>query len=156
MVEKENLKTIEFVIDSPDMCMFKLDKLKKSLSGGYVYEDDLSRYGRHGEERLSVGFDVEYSYQILGLLDWYWGGWNSTPDARTMQEKAKEWYEKYDAELVKISHDTLKFKCRKMYEKEAKELIEETKQLYALIVDCKPEKLVNHLMEKETFTLWWD
>ena len=90
------------------------------------------------------------------LLDWYWCGWNSTPDARTMQEKAKEWYEKYDAELLRISHDTLTFKCRKMSEKEAKELIEETTQLYELIVDCKPEKLLNHLMENETFTLWWD
>lgn len=151
----ENFSMVECIIDSPDMCMFKLDKVKKSLSG-HVYEDTPSRCQRQCEEMLSVRFDVDYSYEVLGLLDLYWGGWNSTPDARTMQEKAKGWHEKYDAELLRISHDTLTFKCRKMSEKEAKELIEETAQLYALIVDCKPEKLLNHLMENETFTLWWD
>lgn len=73
-----------------------------------------------------------------------------------MKEKAKEWYEKYGAELLRISHDTLTFKCRKLSEKEAKELIEEVTQLYALIVGCKPENLLNYLVENETFTLWWD
>lgn len=99
---------------------------------------------------------MDYSYQILGLFDWYWGGWNNTPDAQTMHEKAKEWYEKYDAELVKISHDTLTFNCRKLSEIEARNLMEEAIQLYAVIIDCKPEELLNHLMEKQAFTLWWD
>lgn len=73
-----------------------------------------------------------------------------------MQEKAREWYEKYDAELVKISHDTLTFNCRKLSDKEAKELIEDVEQLYALIIDCEPDELIGHLMNNETFTLWWD
>lgn len=152
---RDNLKMVEFIIDSADMYMFKRDKLKKSLSG-YVYDGTPLKYEGHGEEMLNVRFDVEYSYQILGLLDWYWGGWNNTPDAETMREKAKGWYKKYNAELLRVSHDTLTFKCRKLSEREAKKLIEETTQLYALIVDCEPEKLLNHLMENETFTLWWD
>lgn len=73
-----------------------------------------------------------------------------------MQEKAKEWYEKYDAELIRISEDTLTFKCRKLTEIEARDLIEEVTQLYALITDCEQEELINHLMENEIFTLWWD
>lgn len=153
--DKDDSKMIECVIDSADMCMFKLDKLKKALTG-YIYEDKVSRTGRNDTEILTVRFDVDYSYQILGLFDWYWGGWNSTPDAKTMQDKAKEWYEKYDAEIMRISHDTLTFKCRKLSEKEAKSLMEDVKNLYAEIIDCKPEKLTEHLIEKETFTLWWD
>lgn len=150
---EDNFKIIEYVIDSPDMCMFKCEKIKKSLTG-YVYEDTLSKYGRNGEETLSVRFDVDYSYQILDLLDSYWVGWNGTcPKSSTMAGIAKAWYEKYDAELVKISHDTLTFNSRKLSEIEARNLMEEAIQLYAVIIDCKPEELLNHLMEKETFTL---
>lgn len=29
-------------------------------------------------------------------------------------------------------------------------------ELYALIIDCEPEEMLGHLMNKETFTLWWD
>lgn len=152
----DNFKIIECVIDSADMCMFKSEKLNRSLTG-YVYDDALSKYGKHGEETLSVRFDVDYSYQILELLDSYWGGWNGTcPKSSTMAVVAKEWSEKYDAELVKISHDTLTFNCRKLSEIEARNLMEEAIQLYAVIIDCKPEELLNHLMEKQAFTLWWD
>lgn len=71
-------------------------------------------------------------------------------------EKAKEWYKKYGAELITISHDTLTFKCRKLTENEAKELIEETMSLCALITDCEPEELLDYLRESQKFTLWWD
>lgn len=151
----DHFKTIECVIDAADMCMFKLDKLKRSLAG-YVYEDMASGTGRSGTEILNVRFDVEHSYQILGLFDCYWGGWNAVPDVRIMQEKAKEWYEKYDAEIVRISHDTLAFSCRKLSENEAENLMEDAGKLCAEIIDCEPEELREHLMEKETFTLWWD
>ena len=145
---------INLVVDAPDMYMFLRDNVKKSLTG-YVYEENYSRYHRE-EEMIKVCFDVEYSYEVLGLLEFYWGGWNSTPDARTMREKAKEWYEKYGAELLRISHDTLTFKCRKLTENEAKELIEETMSLCALITDCEPEELLDYLRESQKFTLWWD
>ena len=144
---------INLVVDAPDIFMFLRDNVKKSLTG-YVYEEN-SRYHRE-EEMIKVCFDVEYSYEVLGLLEFYWGGWNSTPDARTMREKAKEWYKKYGAELITISHDTLTFKCRKLTENEAKELIEETMSLCALITDCEPEELLDYLRESQKFTLWWD
>lgn len=66
----EKFVTIECIIDSPDMCMFKLNKIKKSLNG-YVYEDTPPRYECHDEEILSVRFDVDYAYEVLGLLDLY-------------------------------------------------------------------------------------
>lgn len=43
-----------------------------------------------------------------------------------------------------------------MTEIEARNLAEEATQLYAMIIDCEQETLINHLMENETFTLWWD
>ncbi len=69
----ENFNMVECIIDSPDMCMFKLDNVKKTLSG-YVYENTPSRCQKHGEEALNIRFDVDHSYEVLGLLDWYCGG----------------------------------------------------------------------------------
>lgn len=92
------------------MWMFKFEHLKKNLAG-YMYKDIVS--SQTNVEVLSANFDVERSYEIIGLFEWYWGGWNFTPNADTMQVIAKKWYEKFDAELIRISHDTLSFKCRK-------------------------------------------
>ena len=67
------------------------------------------------EETINVKFDVNFSYEILECFGTYWGGWNGTcPESSKMAEIAKTWYKKYDAELVKISHDTLTFTCRKL------------------------------------------
>lgn len=154
--DTKSINWVELVMDSIDMYRFKLDKIRKSPIG-YMYENSPLKYrSRPGEEMLNVGFDVEHSYEILGALDWYWGGWNNTPETRVMQAKAKEWYEKYNAKLLRISHDTLTFQCRRLSEEEAKELIEDAVQMYALIIDTEPEDLVNYLMKEETFTLWWD
>lgn len=155
-VNANKYKMIECVIDNPDMYMFKLDKVKRNLTG-YVYEDTFSRYKSGDEETINVRFDVDFSYQILEQMGSYWGGWNGTcPKSATMAEIAKIWYEKYGAELVKISHDTLTFTCKKLTEIEARNLVEEATQLYAMIIDCEQEALINHLMQNETFTLWWD
>ena len=157
-LDVDKYRMIEFVVDNPYMHLFKLDKIKRNLAG-YVYDNEcmMLRDENSEYETINIKFDVEYSYQILERLDSYWGGWNGTcPEASKMAEIAKVWYEKYDAELVKISHDTLTFTCRKLSELEATNLIEECTQLYAMVIDCEPELVVNHLMENETFTLWWD
>ena len=154
-VNRSNEKIVECVIDSATMYMFKMEKLKKSLEG-FVYEDRVPGVMQKEIETVSVRFDVEHPYKVFDLLDWYWGGWNSTPDAKTMEEKAKEWYEKYAAEVIRISHATLTFVCKKLSEKEAKELMEDVENLCAEIIGCKSEKRVEHLMEKGYFTLWWD
>lgn len=155
-IDTKSINWVELVMDSIDMYRFKLDKIRKSPIG-YMYENASLKYrSRPGEEMLNVGFNVKHSYEILGALDWYWGGWNNTPNTRVMQAKAKEWYEKYNAKLLRISHDTLTFQCKRLSEEEAKELIEDAVQMYALIIDTEPEDLVNYLMKEEKFTLWWD
>lgn len=147
------MKSIECVIDNADMWMFKFEHLKKKLAG-YMYKDIV--LSKTNVEVLSANFDVEHSYEIIGLFEWYWGGWNSTPNADVMQIVAKKWYEKYDAELIRISHDTLSFKCRKLSENEAQILMREINDLSAEIINCNSDELLDHLMEKEGFTLWWD
>lgn len=147
------MKSIECVIDNADMWMFKFEHLKKNLAG-YMYKDIVSN--QTNVEVLSANFDVEHSYEIIGLFKWYWGGWNSTPNADVMQIVAKKWYEKYDAELIRISHDMLSFECRKLSENEAQILLQEIKNLSAEIIDCCAGEWLDHLMEKQSFTLWWD
>lgn len=63
-VNADKYKMIECVFDNPYMYMFKLDKVKRNLTG-YVYEDTFSRYERGDEETINVRFDVDFSYQIL-------------------------------------------------------------------------------------------
>ena len=147
------MKSIECVIDNADMWMFKFEHLKKKLAG-YMYKDIV--LSKTNVEVLSANFDVEHSYEIIGLFEWYWGGWNSTPNADVMQIVAKKWYEKYDAELIRISHDMLSFECRKLSENEAQILLQEIKNLSAEIIDCCAGEWLDHLMEKQSFTLWWD
>lgn len=150
---EQNHKCCDIVFDNPFFYALKTDRLERTISGWLFNEELRDR----GEEVLNVRFnDVEYSYQILERLGSYWGGWDGTPEASRMAEVAKRWYERYGAELVRISHDTLKFTCRKLSESEAKELMDEAVELNALIIDCKPEETLKYLMNSETFTLWWD
>lgn len=154
--DKENYKEIECVIDSVDLLQWKLDNIKKDLFG-YCYDDSKGKSGRmNGVECISVRFKIEHTYQVFDLLDWYWGNYNECPDCNTMKKKAKEWQEKYGAELVRISHDSLTFKCHRLSVEEAEEIIVEAAKLYAEIIDCKTEKLVDYMMRENTFTLWWD
>lgn len=153
----ENVKKIECVIDHEDMWMFKYKHLEKNFEDGkydYKYKDIVSR--SDNTEIVTANFEVEYSYEIIGLFLGYWGGWNCTPNTAVMQEMAKKWHEKYDAELIRISHDTLSFQCRKLSESEAESLMQEICSLSAEIVDCGSEELPGYLMKNQIFTLWWD
>ena len=150
----ENVKKSECVIDHEDMWMFKYEYLEKNFEDGkydYKYKDIVSR--SDNTEIVTANFEVEYSYEIIGLFLEYWGGWNCTPNTAVMQEMAKKWHEKYDAELIRISHDTLSFQCRKLSEAEAESLMQEIYSLFAEIVDCGSEELLGYLMENQTFTL---
>ena len=150
----ENVKKSECVIDHEDMWMFKYEYLEKNFEDGkydYKYKDIVSR--SDNTEIVTANFEVEYSYEIIGLFLGYWGGWTCTPNTAVMQEMAKKWHEKYDAELIRISHDTLSFQCRKLSEAEAESLMQEIYSLFAEIVDCGSEELLGYLMENQTFTL---
>lgn len=137
------------------MWRFKFEHLEKNLEDGkYNYKDIVSR--SDNTEILTANFEVAYAYEIIGLFGCWWGGWNCTPNTAVMQEMAKKWHEKYDAELIRISHDTLSFQCRKLSESEAESLMQEIYSLSAEIVDCGSEELPGYLMENQTFTLWWD
>ena len=150
----ENVKKSECVIDHEDMWMFKYEYLEKNFEDckyDYKYKDIVSR--SDNTEIVTANFEVEYSYEIIGLFLGYWGGWNCTPNTAVMQEMAKKWHEKYDAELIRISHDTLSFQCRKLSDAEAESLMPEIYSLFAEIVDCGSEELLGYLMENQTFTL---
>ncbi|MGN0485067.1 MAG: DUF4253 domain-containing protein [Lachnospiraceae bacterium] len=152
---EEKRKKIECIIDSADMYQWKQERTTKK-SSEYFYDEEKCRSGKREEEIIPVNFEIEHTYQVFDCFDWYWGNFNKCPDCRTMKSKAKEWYEKYEAELVQISHDTLTFQCRKLSETEAKEILAEASELHAEIIDCKTEDLVSYMTKYGRFTLWWD
>ena len=61
------MKSIECVIDNTDMWMFKFEHLKKNLAD-YMYKDIVS--SKTNVEVLNANFDVEHSYEIIGLFEW--------------------------------------------------------------------------------------
>lgn len=65
----ENVKKSECVIDHEDMWMFKHEYLEKNFEDGkydYKYKDIVSR--SDNTEIVTANFEVEYSYEIIGLF----------------------------------------------------------------------------------------
>lgn len=144
---------VECVMDSPYMVKWRLDNVVKDIYG-YTYNDTLARASSQ-DESIIVRFDVEHTYEVLDKFAWYWGSFNSCPDWQTMRDFSEKWNEKYGAELVLIAHDALEFRCRKLTEKEAAEIIAEANSLTAEVINCDHE-LNKNLVGKNGFTLWWD
>ena len=142
---------IELEIDSPYMWMFKAEHLGKNANGGYIYKDINTNH-----EIIKAEFDLQYAYEVLGLLDCLWGA-DSRPAIKTIQENAKAWWEKFDAELIRISHDALTFKCRKLTDGEIDMLFNEIQELNA---ESNWRGGFNKLREiikkKKIFSIWWD
>jgi hypothetical protein len=103
--------------------------LKPPAIGGYYYDDSPGKFHRRNEENILVRFGIEHAYQVFNFLESYWGDFNACPNCRTMKEKAREWHDRYGAELIRISHDTLTFQCRGLSTEEAEEIIEEAYRL---------------------------
>lgn len=75
-----------------------------------------------------------------------------------MERKAKEWYEQYDAELIQIAHDTLKFQCRRnLNEEEIMALLEDIEDFAPNSLDVADYDVIKtQLMREGIFVLWWD
>ena len=99
------LITIDCVIDNIDMFQFVRDFVKKEKDGLYYCDGHYVKNKK--DESLPVKFYVSNAYEAFSMFSSLWGGWNDCPEWRTVERKSKEWYEKYGAEIVKISHDSL-------------------------------------------------
>ena len=93
-------------------------------------------------------------HEVLARLNKYVLGWDLNPSAAELSIIAKRWEETYEAELIRISHSTLSFKCRKLSEGEALNLLDEIKTIHGLIIDCEPEDAVEYLKKAGHFTIW--
>lgn len=150
------VKTIECVIDNIDMFQFIRDFVKKEDDG--LYYCDGQYVQRKQEETVTVNFRTSNSYEVFSMMGSLWGDWNDCPDWRAMGRKSKEWYEKYGAEIIKISHDSLEFQCnRKLVVKEAEQLIGEIAEFAPNSMDgVDYDTIKGKLMVAGRFILWWD
>lgn len=151
-----SIKTIECVIDNIEMFQFIRDFVKKEDDGLYYCDGQCVK--RKKEETLSVNFRTSNSYEVFSMFGSLWGGWNDCPDWRTMERKSKEWYEKYGAEIIKISHDSLEFRCkRKLSTKDAEQLMLEIAGFAPNSMDLADyETIRDKLIREGRFVLWWD
>ena len=148
--------TIDCVIDNIDMFQFVRDFVKKEKDGLYYCDGHYVKNKK--DESLPVKFYASNAYEAFSMFSSLWGGWNDCPEWRTVERKSKEWYEKYGAEIVKISHDSLEFQCNK------KLVTEEIEQLMIEIAEFAPnsldladyETITDKLRREGRFVLWWD
>lgn len=145
---------VEVIFDHPRIYSMKLEKIKMTESG-FVFDEE--GYGSSDFEKMNVQFlNDTHSYEVIARLNKYVLGWDLTPSAAEMSIIAKRWEEMYEAKLIRISHSTLSFKCRKLSEIEALNLLDEIKAIHGLIIDCEPEEVVEYLKRAGGFTIWWD
>lgn len=150
------VKTIECVIDNIDMFQFVRDFVKKENDGLYYCDGQYVQSKQ--EETVTVNFRTSNSYEVFSMMGSLWGAWNDCPDWRTMGRISKEWYEKYGAEIIKISHDSLEFQCnRKLVAKEVEQLMAEMAEFAPNSMDIADyDTIKGMLMIEGRFILWWD
>lgn len=153
---KKETKSIEIILDSVEMLEFKKNFIRKD---GDKYECDGQVIRTVQDESIPVRFkNMEHTYELFSLMGNLWGNWNDCPDWKVMKQKAKNWYENYGAELVKIAHDTLVFQCnRKLTVDEVENLIMDISSFAPNSLDiAKHETIKKKLAEDGIFILWWD
>lgn len=153
--EKSSCKNIQYVVDSLDMFQFKRDYIRRE--GDKWICDGTYTEGNTAEE-ISVCFKVYSTADVFSLMSFRWGGWNECPAAMEMRDKAREWENKYSAELKKISHDTLYFQCgRRLKAAEVEELLADIRETAPNSMDIDDFHVIRErLAEEGRFVLWWD
>lgn len=135
------------------MFLWKFENIRKETSG-YFYDHSPNNGRRNEAETIPVRFEIEHTWQVFDLLQWYWGDFNACPDCRTMKEKAKQWEESYGAELTRFSHDTLTFQCPSLSAGQAEEIIAQAAGLHAEIIDCSRRAVGNETLIDERDERW--
>ncbi len=143
---------------SGEPCMFhffkqfvhQTDKNEFYCDGEYVYQSNPG---------VKVDFrNLDHTYEVFALLGDYWGGWNSTPASEAMYDITKRWEERFGAEIIEISFDSIGFRFdRKLTDPEIDVLLNECKKLYA-DANCKGgyEEMKKIIKEKSELYVWWD
>lgn len=155
----EEYKTVCYVMDHPEMIMFKQQCIQRGRYGDYIYDSQILKLDRHyrtTDEAIPVKFKVKNTYEIFEKMGVWWGGWNECPDWRTMRDKAQEWHTKYGAELKEISHDTVVFVCRELSKEEVDVLWNDICQFAPNSANITSNNAFKEGLSLNPFTLWWD
>ena len=102
--------------------------------------------------------NIDHTYEVFAVLGNYWGGWNSTPAAAEMYNRAKEWEERFGTEIVGLSYNSVDFVLnRKLSDIEIEDLIKECEDLHADAA-CSGgyEEMRKIIREKGELHIWWD
>lgn len=114
---------------------------------------------RFSNPGVEVDFlSVDHTYEVFALLGYYWGGWNSTPTADEMYDIAKKWEDRFCAEIIGLSYNSIDFRFnRKLSDTEIEVLINECKNIYADAA-CSGgyEEMRKIIKEKLELHIWWD
>lgn len=145
------------VINEPAMFQFfkryvhQTEKNEFYCDGELVIDD--------GKPVVKVEFkNIQHTYELFLLLGNYWGGWNLTPTSKGMYDIAKDWENRFAAEITEIAYDSVNFQFgRVLSDKEIDDLINECKKLHA-DANCRGgyKKMKKIMKENSKLYIWWD
>ena len=143
---------------SDELAMFQFFKqfVHQTENNDYFCDGKSVKYSNPG---VKVDFqNIQHTYELFSLLGNYWGGWNSTPTSNEMYAVAKEWENRFGAEIIELSYESLGFRFdRGLSDSEIEGLINECKGLYA-DANCRGgyEEMKKIIKDKSELYLWWD
>jgi hypothetical protein len=87
------------------------------------------------------------------------GGWNAVPDSANLVAALRSWRDRYGAEFVAASHDTMLFRVQRQ-PTSREEALELAREHYLFCSDALGEttlrELAAYLIENDWWFFWWD
>lgn len=156
-IAEKKTRKIELVADNYELYQFINHFVHKNHNGEYFYDENPLHHPYI--EPLPISFPITDSFEIFDIIPW--GGWNECPSNSILKEKSKCWHEKYGAEIIKVTHDSLYYKCSKFLDTEDAEiLIQDILNFCPGCLEAYEFHSVDHMKEillsEKTFILWWD
>ncbi|MDE5933334.1 MAG: hypothetical protein K2H40_12775, partial [Lachnospiraceae bacterium] len=71
--EYEEYKTVQYIVDHPDMFVFKQQCIQRGRYGDYVCDYQMLKKHRPVDEVMPVKFRVENTYEIFEEMGVWWG-----------------------------------------------------------------------------------
>ncbi len=158
---KERKYKMKLYLDNLDMLDFFLNhiELKHEADGTTTYRYNPDYLSPDRIEPIEVSFpDVKNSWEVLSAVSF--GNFNECPDTDVIVEQSKIWYENYQAEIVEIHHDSIKYSLP-----DDSLNLEKIHNLKNEILFFAPDSICfyeseadmsDSILKDKCFYLWWD
>ncbi len=151
---------MKLYLDHLDMLDFFLKhiEVKHEADGTTIYKYNSDYLSPDRIEPIEVSFpDVKNSWEVLSAVSF--GNFNACPLTDVIVSQSKVWHKKYGADIVEISHDTIKYSLPDSLD------LEKIHDLKNEILSFAPDSICfyesysdmsDSILKDKCFYLWWD